>query len=287
LPPRGDARLARLAVAGDPRAFARIYERYHEELYRFCRALLGDAHEAQDALQNTMVSSLASLPGDGRRIALRPWLFRVARNECISILRRRQRPVDPELIELSPAPDPAEDAARRARLEELLRDLCALGERQREALLLRELIGLGYGEIAAALSVSEQAARQAVYEARTALLEMGEGRGMECELVQRALSERDGRRLRGRRYRAHLRECVRCAEFEAALRRRPQDLAALFPLPPGLGAALGGSFAVGGGSVAAGGAGSAAAGGAGSVAVGGGAAGVALGMGPGAKLAAT
>lgn len=277
LPPRSDARLTRLAAAGDPRAFACIYERYHEEIYRFCCALLGDSHEAQDALQNTMASALASLPGDGRRIALRPWLFRVARNECVSILRRRQQLVEPELLDGQPAPDAAEDAARRARLGELIRDLRALGERQRAALLMRELAGLGYAEIAAALDVSPQAARQAVYEARTALLEMGEGRGMECEQVQRALSERDGRRLRARRYRAHLRECARCAEFEAALARRPEDLGALFPVPPGLGSvALGGSLAAG-----------KAAGGAAPAVLGGGSVGGALGVGSGAKLAAT
>lgn len=283
LPPRSEARLARLAAAGDRRAFARIYERYHEEIYRFCRALLGDPHEAQDALQSTMASALASLPGDGRTIALRPWLYRVARNECVSILRRRQQPVDPRLLEAWPAPDVAEDAARRARLGELLRDLRALGERQRAALLMRELGGLGYAEIAAALGISRQAARQAVYEARTSLLEMGEGRGMECERVRRALSERDGRRLRSRRLRAHLRACASCAEFEAALRRRPEDLAALFPLPPGLGAvALSGSLVAG--KAAGGGAGTLGVGAAGSL---GGASVASLGAGSGAKLAAT
>src|SRR4051794_11868276 len=84
-----DARLARLAGRGDQRAFGAIFERYHQELYRYCRAILRDSHEAQDALQSTMASALSSLPGDEREIALRPWLYRVAHNEAISILRRR------------------------------------------------------------------------------------------------------------------------------------------------------------------------------------------------------
>src|SRR5688500_4757096 len=90
---RSETRLARAAARGDQRAFAGIYHRYHQELYRYCRAILGDAHEAQDALQSTMASALRSLPGEKRAIELRPWLYRVAHNEAVSILRRR-RPLD-------------------------------------------------------------------------------------------------------------------------------------------------------------------------------------------------
>src|SRR5687768_16171960 len=78
-----ETRLARAARRGDQRAFAGIYQRYHQELYRYCRALLGNAHEAQDALQNTMAIALRSLPGEERVIELRPWLYRVAHNEAV------------------------------------------------------------------------------------------------------------------------------------------------------------------------------------------------------------
>src|SRR5215211_7077327 len=84
-----DSRLARLAAEGSRGAFAAIYDRHHQPLYRYCRSILGDAEDAQDALQNTMVSALRALPGEKREIALRPWLFRVAHNEAISVLRRR------------------------------------------------------------------------------------------------------------------------------------------------------------------------------------------------------
>ena len=230
--PVSEAKLARLAAAGDERAFARIYERYHQEIYRYCHAILGDPHDAQDAMHSTMANALRALPGERRAVALRPWLYRVARNESISILRRRDTPVDPAALIERGGPTAAEDAEARERLRRLVRDLSALGERHRSALVMRELSGLSYEEIGAALELSPGAARQAVYEARTALLEMSEGRGMDCADVRRALSDRDGRKLRGRRYRAHLRECAACADFQAGIDARRADLAALFPPLP-------------------------------------------------------
>jgi len=239
--PVSEAKLARLAAAGDEHAFARIYERYHQEIYRYCHAILGDPHDAQDAMHSTMANALRALPGERRAVALRPWLYRVARNESISILRRRDTPVDPDALAERDAPTAAEDAEVRERLRRLVRDLGSLGERHRSALVMRELSGLSYEEIGAALEVSPAAARQAVYEAREALLEMSEGRRMDCADVRRALSDRDGRKLRGRRYRAHLRECAACADFQAGIDARRADLKALFPPLPA--AAAGGVLA--------------------------------------------
>src|SRR5919197_3358299 len=88
---RGEAFLSRLAKRGDPRAFETIFARYHQELYRYCRAILGSADDAEDALQATMAVALGALPGEARQISLRPWLYRVAHNASISIVRRRQQ----------------------------------------------------------------------------------------------------------------------------------------------------------------------------------------------------
>ena len=105
----------------------------------------------------------------------------------------------------------------RERLRTLVADLATLSERQRSALVMRELSGLSHEQIAAALGTSSGAARQVVYEARQALLELEEGRGMECERVRMALSDGDGRRLRGRGVRAHLRGCQGCRDFQAGI----------------------------------------------------------------------
>src|SRR5437764_8155482 len=86
----GDERLARLAGAGHERAFAVVYERHHQALYRYCRSILRNDADAQDALQSTFAAAFAAL-GRGRPDApIRPWLFRIAHNEAVSALRRRR-----------------------------------------------------------------------------------------------------------------------------------------------------------------------------------------------------
>src|SRR2546423_9321081 len=89
-----DQRLARLASRGNARAFALLYERHHQALYRYCLAIVRAPEDAQDALQNTFMNAFAALRASERDVAVRPWLFRVAHNEAVSILRRR-RPNDP------------------------------------------------------------------------------------------------------------------------------------------------------------------------------------------------
>ncbi|MEA2141199.1 MAG: hypothetical protein QOC91_1298, partial [Solirubrobacteraceae bacterium] len=83
-----DERLARLVARGSERAFQTIYERYHQQLYRYCRSLLRDGDDAYDALQSTLVSALAALQRGQRDAPLRPWLFRIAHNEASSQTRR-------------------------------------------------------------------------------------------------------------------------------------------------------------------------------------------------------
>jgi RNA polymerase sigma factor (sigma-70 family) len=233
----GDERLAQRAGAGDDRAFAVVYDRYRQILYRYCRSILNNDADAQDALQSTFAAAFACLRGDQRDAPMRPWLFRIAHNESISILRRR-RPA----LELSRAPEHAttsieDQVAERAALSALLRDLRQLTDRQRSALVLRELSGLSHQEIAIALGTSVGAAKQTIFEARQSLFEFAEGRAMACDEIRRTISDADGRSLRSRRVRAHLRECGGCAAFVAAIPARTGELRALAPALPGVGAA--------------------------------------------------
>ena len=228
-----DERLARHVADRHDNAFAALYERYHQPLYRYCRSLLHHDADAQDALQSTFTSALVALREDRRDAPLRPWLFRIAHNEAISLIRRR-RDGDHELSEslLPPAPSAADEARDRARLALLVADLAHLPDRQRGALLMRELSGLSHAEIAVALGTTSGAAKQAIFEARTALLEFAEGRAAPCEDIRRRLSERDGRVLRNRRLRSHLRDCSSCDAFAAAIGQRRADLRAIAPALP-------------------------------------------------------
>jgi RNA polymerase sigma factor (sigma-70 family) len=250
-----DERLTRRAVGGDERAFAAIFRRYHQSLYRFCLAIVGNPEDAQDALQNTMIKVLRALPGEERKIELKPWLYRIAHNESIDLLRRRRETRELNAEQIAPGYTLAEDAATRERLRSLLADLKELPERQREALVMRELAGLDFEEIGAALDTSGAVARQTLYEARQSLRQMEEGREMSCDLVTRALSDGDGRVTRRRDVRAHLRTCAGCRRFRDEIKSRQHELAALSPLPAVAAAGMlqglvGGSQAAGGGLAA-------------------------------------
>src|SRR3954452_24921987 len=243
---RTEGALRSRAARGDATAFAAVYERYHQALYRYCRSILRHDEDAQDALQSTFTRAFAALQTEERDFDLKPWLFRIAHNEAISILRRRRDAVgldSAEAVGLDSLPVAVEN---RARLGDLVADLGALPERQRAALVLRELIGLDHDEIAAVIGGRPRAVRQTIFEARTALHECAEGREMDCADVQRILSDGDGRLLRRRRVRAHLRDCRSCRDFQTALAQRPADLALLAPpLPAAAGAALLGEILAG------------------------------------------
>ncbi len=208
-----------------------VYRRYSQDLFRFCLSIVGNPEDAQDALQNTMIKALRALPGEQRQIQLKPWLYRVAHNESVELLRRRRNeaPLDPELT--AGGGEPAETAATRERLRRLLGDLGELPERQRAALVMRELAGFDFEQIGEALDTSPAVVRQTVYEARLSLRQLEAGREMDCAKVTWQLSEADGRVLRRRDIQAHLRDCAECREFRDSIASRRRDLAALAPLP--------------------------------------------------------
>jgi RNA polymerase sigma factor (sigma-70 family) len=239
------------ATRGDAAAFTALYERHHQALYRYCRSILHHDEDARDALQNTLAKAFAALQDEERDFDLRPWLFRIAHNESISLLRRRRDALPLDLAQpvgRDSLPGTVEVRERLARLRE---DLADLPDRQRAALVLRELSGLGHEEIATVLDSSPRAIKQTIFEARSSLGEYEEGREMACAEVQRLLSDADGRVLRGRRVRAHLRSCRGCRQFKTALGQRPSDLALLAPpLPAAAGAALLAAVAGGGAATA-------------------------------------
>jgi RNA polymerase sigma factor (sigma-70 family) len=245
-----DELLAKLCGRGSGRAFAALYERHHQAIYRYCRLILRNDHDAQDALQSTMMRAYAALSQRERDLAVRPWLFRIAHNEAISVTRKRG-PRETIEEDLEHPVGLEQTVETRERLARFVSDMQELPERQRAALVMRELSGLSIEEIALALDISQGAAKQTVFEARSSLHELAEGREMDCDLVCEAISRRDGRVLRGRRIGAHLRDCEGCREFRAAIDVRGADLKALAPPLPAVAASamLGHLLAHGGGHV--------------------------------------
>ena len=89
-----DAKLVALTRAGDERAFAAIVDRYRAPLARYCARLVATA--ADDAVQQTFINAHAALTGGSLPLALRPWLYRIARNAALNMAREPQ---------LAPVPD--------------------------------------------------------------------------------------------------------------------------------------------------------------------------------------
>ena len=205
---RRESTLRSRAMRGDATAFAAVYERHHQALYRYCRSILRHEEDAQDALQSTMARAFAALQDERRDFDIKPWLFRIAHNEAISILRKRRATT--ELDDIPVLTDLDDQVSEREELRLLQMDLADLPDRQRAALVLRELNGLSHAEIAVVLETSAANVKQTIYEARTALFSAREGREMPCDDVRRMLSDGDGRVLRGRGLRAHLRSCAGC-----------------------------------------------------------------------------
>lgn len=244
---RDERRLVRRAARGDRDAFTTIFRRFQQDLYRYCVGILGNSEDAQDALQNTMVKALGALPGERREIDLKPWLYRIAHNESIDLIRRRRQTVPLEDDGFPAGASLADEVEMRHRLRQLLADVGELPERQRGALLMREAGGLEFEEIASALGTTPGVARQTLYEARLGLREMDAGRNMNCIAVTKALSDGDRRSRRRRDISAHLKACPECRLFAEEIDSRKRALASISPLPALAAAALLQGLAGGGG----------------------------------------
>jgi RNA polymerase sigma factor (sigma-70 family) len=228
-----DERLVALVRRGEPAAFEAVYERHVGELLAFCVYMLGSRHDAEDAVQATFISAYKALRADLRPVTLRPWLFTIARNECISTLRAR-RPT----VELNGEPAPGADPLGRVELQEevreMLANLRALPERQRSALALAELHGLSQAEIATVLGVRPAQVKAYVYQARANLSSERRARDVECREIREELAIARGAALLKGRLRRHVRSCAGCRAYASGVSKQRQYLGALLPIAPSL-----------------------------------------------------
>lgn len=229
-----DERLVAWVRDGDRAAFETVYDRYHRQLLAFCRHMLGCREEAEDALQHVFMSAYRQLLGDDRAVQLRPWLYAIARNRCLSVLRARR-----EAVALDDAPEPAteglavtSEVQHREDLRAMLRDLSRLPAEQRAALLLAELGDLAHDEIAAALNVQRDKVKSLVFQARGSLMAARQARDADCSDIQQQLATLQGSALRRATIRRHVEDCPACAAFQAEVRRQRAAIAAVLPVVP-------------------------------------------------------
>jgi RNA polymerase sigma-70 factor (ECF subfamily) len=157
----------------DEAAYARLVERHRAELQAHCRRMLGSAHDAEDALQEALLRAWRSLPQFEGRGSARWWLYRIATNAALDALRRRPNRVasiDDEPPMAGPESDPEGRYARREAVDRALVTADrVLTDRQRDVLILREVLGFSAEETAVRIGASVPAVNSALQRARATL----------------------------------------------------------------------------------------------------------------------
>jgi len=255
---RSDEQLLALFRAGSEEAFGVIHDRYRQRLFAYVRQMLSPSsrQDAEDVMQDVFVRAYGALRADTREVNVRAWLYRVAHNRCIDHLRR---PIPPaaEIFEMSRKPlhDPIEEAQRREDLKRLVEDVGRLPEQQRSALLMREIDGMSYADLASALDVTVPAVKSLLVRARVGLVEAAEARNADCcEIREDLMASYDRGVKASGRARRHMRACAGCREYRQALRGMRRSFAALSPVSAGMLGSIAASLGIGGGGAAAGGA---------------------------------
>jgi RNA polymerase sigma-70 factor, ECF subfamily len=189
------------ARRGDEDAFRDLVEPHRRELHAHCYRMLGSLHDAEDALQDTLLRAWRGLGGFEGRRPLRPWLYRIATNVCLDAIGRRPKRVMPidrsppsqpadgpgallmESVWIEPYPDehlalPDGYAAPEARYEQresvelaFIAALQHLPARQRAVLILREVLGFSAREVAQSLDTTAASVNSALQRARKTVAE--------------------------------------------------------------------------------------------------------------------
>ena len=176
--PADDADLLRAHGAGDPHAFARLYNRYDRSSFQFIRRLLGPAHAdaAEDLHQETWVSvSKGATAFDPAKASFPAWLFTIARHKVFDHFRRQKVAVlasareDAAMMVTDPGPTPLDAVQSRQMAQTLVAAVEALPLEQRCAFIMFADGGLSLGEIAEATGVALETAKSRLRYARARL----------------------------------------------------------------------------------------------------------------------
>ena len=176
--PADDALLLRAHVAGDPHAFARLYDRYDGPCFRFIRRTLaaGHADAADDLHQETWIAvSRNAASFDPARASFPAWLFAIARNKVFDHLRRQKVAFlgvtedDAAMTVADPGPTPLEQAASRELAQRIIDAVEALPLAQRETFVMFAHIGLSLEDVAEATGVPVETAKSRLRYARATL----------------------------------------------------------------------------------------------------------------------
>ena len=215
------------ARSGDEGAFGELYERYGGRIFAYVLNIVRDHGRAEDIVQDVFVSALRRMRSSDRAISFKPWIYEIAKNACIDELRRvaRTREVSIEqgsgeqLASAEPSPDSSFE--RGQQLAILNGAFRGLSERQHKVMVLRELEGLSYAEIAARTGMTLHMVESTLLRARRRLSQEYDeiATGRRCQQVHavvdtggRAAVDALGLRER-RRFARHVAHCQPCARY--------------------------------------------------------------------------
>ncbi len=157
---------------GDIHAGSVLYTRHKQAVFSFCLRMLHDQAAAQDAAQETFLKMISKIHSVQQGVTLKSWLFSVARNEVLMVLRRnRIIPMDllDEETEAYDSSTPLSLSIDSELKEKILHAIAQLKPAYREAYLLRETEGMSYEEIASVTGTTVSAVKSKLFKSRTAL----------------------------------------------------------------------------------------------------------------------
>src|SRR3954468_11174681 len=151
---QSDERLAQLVRDGHERAFDVIVARYRRPLIRYCERIL-PASRSEDAVQQAFINAHRALERGDEPETVKAWLYRIAHNASLNMLRQNGWNYDPIPLDLDGVPRPDQIVEQRIELQTAVAAVNDLPDRQRTALVMRELEGRSYSEIALALGAAD------------------------------------------------------------------------------------------------------------------------------------
>jgi len=168
-----DADLVRLCQSGDMAAFEQLFHRYQDRVYSTAYRMMNDQEDAQDLTQEIFLKAYQNISKFNFRAAFSTWLYRLAVNLCIDELRKRKRSANTmpleEAILKADANTPEDHAISGDRERQVWDAINSLKEKERAIIILRDMEGLSYKEIAEALKCSVGRVKSRLHEARQKL----------------------------------------------------------------------------------------------------------------------